>query len=205
MDKVKTALRGLNPRQKAVRARIVYARLNGNPDFPDPQPTLAEFKAAIDELTAANLEARDRGRRAILHRDACAKRMDQMLTRMAAYVNSTALGDTLKLAGSGFLLVKRPKPISSLHEPRKITARPTPFPGQVEVRWEGVSGALVYEVEQAVGEFGPERRWERIAITSKPQLVVKHLQSNAYHTFRVYAIGTRTFSPYSQEASGKAA
>ncbi|MCB9170876.1 MAG: fibronectin type III domain-containing protein [Flavobacteriales bacterium] len=205
MNKVKTGLRGLNPRQKAVRARIVRTRLTGNPHFPDPQPSLMELTKAIDRLQAANLAALDRGRLAIMERNAAEKAMNDMLTRMAAYVNSAALGDPLKLASSGFLLAKRPRPISSLREPRQIKARPTPFPGQVEIRWEGVRGALVYEVERAVGAFGPDRRWVRIAVTSKPRLLVEDLGSNEQHTFRVYAIGTRTYSPYSQEASSKAA
>lgn len=204
MDKVKTALRGLNAQDKAVRAAIVYTHMNGNPDFPNPSPSMAEFHAAYIELKEANLAALDRGRRALARRDSAEKRISDHLTRLAGYVNSTCLGDTVKLANSGFELAKRPTPASSLDQPVQLKVRATPFPGQLKLRWKSVRHARMYHVEQAMHAPGEPERWEVIAYTSKPVLIRDGYPSHVQQTFRVYAVGTHGRSPYSPVAFGKA-
>lgn len=205
MDKVKTALRGLNPQKIASRAAIVYTHMNGNPDFPNPSPSMAEFHAAYIELKEANLAALDRGRRALSRRDSAAERMSQFLTRLAGYVNSTCLGDRVKLANSGFELAKRPTPASTLDQPVQLKVRPTPFPGQLKLFWKRVPHARMYHVEQALHAPGEPERWEIIAYTSKPVLIREGYPSHVPQTFRVYAVGTHGRSPYSPMAFGKAA
>ena len=204
MDKVKAALRGLNPLDKATRAAIVYNHMNGNPHFPNPSPSMAEFHAAYIELKEANLAALDRGRRALARRDSAVERMDSYLTRLAGYVNSTCLGDRLKLASSGFELAKRPEPASSLNEPMQLTVRGTAYPGQLKLRWKPVRHARMYHVEQARHAHGEPERWEIISYTSKPQLTLDGYPSHVPQTFRVYAVGTHGRSPYSPVALGKA-
>ena len=60
MDKVKAGLRGLTAEEKLVKGRVVLQQMQGNPDFPDPVPSMADLKQACDRLEAANLAALDR-------------------------------------------------------------------------------------------------------------------------------------------------
>ena len=53
-------------------------------------------------------------------------------------------------------------------------------------------------------ETNGAERWERVALTSRPQLVVNGLPSYVPQRFRVCAVGTKTESPYSPGAWGKA-
>lgn len=205
MNKVKTGLRGLNPTAKAQRAAIVYSQMNGNPAFPAPTPSMAEFHAAYVELKEANLAALDRGRMALARRNSAEQRMDMLLTRLAGYVNSECLGDTLKLRSSGFLLVKRGTPINTLAPPAELTVRPTAFPGQVKLRWQRVPGAIMYVVERAISDFGQPDQWERVDETSRPQYVLDGMEPHTPLRFRVRALGTQVKGPYSAEAYGKAA
>lgn len=205
MNKVKAGLRGLNPKEKEQRAAIVFGHMNGNPDFPNPSPSMAEFHAAYLELKAANLAALDRGRKALIRRDSAVERMDLYLTRLAGYVNSACLGDILKLMNSGFQLVKRGSPISSLDSPKAVTVRPTVFPGQVKLRWQRVPGAIMYVVERATSAYGQPEQWERVDETSRPQYVLHGMASRVPLRFRVRALGTKVKGPYSAEAFGQAA
>lgn len=206
MAKVKAGLRGLSPLGKQNRAAIVHGRMNGNPNFPSPSPSMLEFHAAYIELKAANLAALDRGRMAIARRDRAVKRIDNYLTRLAGYVNSECLGDTLKLMGSGFPLVKEAVPISSLPQPLGLQARPTAYPGQVKLRWNRVPGTLVYQVERALQAPEETDNWVFVSLTSRPQLIVEGLPSYEPQRFRICAVGTKdNKSPYSAVAFGKAA
>jgi len=205
MEKVKAGLRGLSPIDKVTRAAVVYSKMNGNPNFPNPEPSMALFHKAYLELKQANQDAPDRGRRAILRRNLAVAQIDQYLSRLAAYVNSACMGDVSKLITSGFSLVKRAEPISSLNQPKTITVRSTAYPGQVKVRWQNIPGALIYQVEQLMEGTNGEEQWVRVALTSRPQLVVDGLPSYVPQRFRVCAVGTKTESPYSPVAFGKAA
>jgi hypothetical protein len=205
MNKVKAGLRGLNPEDKAQRAAIVYTHMNGNPDFPNPSPSMAEFHAAYIELKEANLAAMDRGRMALARRNRAVDVMDQYLTRLAGYVNSECLGDTLKLMMSGFELVKGASPINALDHPKELIARPTNYPGEVKLRWKRVPGAIMYAVERSPFVFGQPEQWERVDETSRPQCTLKDMEPHVQYQFRVRALGTKVKGPYSAIAFGKAA
>ncbi len=205
MNKVKAGLRGLNPEGKAQRAAIVYSHMNGNPDFPNPSPSMAEFHTAYIELREANLAARDRGRKALLRRELAVERIDHYLTRLAGYVNSECLGDRQKLFASGFQLAKEGRPFSSLEQPKELTVRPTAFPREVKLRWKGVRGAIIYVVERSPFDYGQPDQWERVDETSRPQYTLRDMESHVEFQFRVRALGTKVKGPYSATAFGKAA
>lgn len=43
------------------------------------------------------------------------------------------------------------------------------------------------------------KEWERVSLTSTPQLVISDLEPYGFRTFRVCAVGTKVQSPFSQE------
>jgi hypothetical protein len=205
MEKVKAGLRGLSAEEKAIKGGVVHTLLSGNPHFPHPVPSLAELKVACDTLKAANVAALDRGRMACALKRSAVARMDSVLSRLAAYVNSACQGDVQKLVTSGFPLAKRPSPISDLQRPGHMRNVRSLYPGQVDLRWDRVPGALVYELEQVIDPDAEERQWRRVALTSKPRFVITDLVPNSRQVFRVRAIGTTVESGYSQELVTKSA
>lgn len=205
MEKVKAGLRGLTANEKVVRGHVVLKAMTGNAAFPNPEPTMAALEAACDELNAANVAALDRGRMACARKRAAIKVLDQVLSRLAAHVNSVCAGDIVKLGSSGFPLASRPSPISELPRPNAFRAARTQFSDRLELRWESVPGALIYEVEMAERGASAESAWLRAGLTSKPRLLVEHLKPGRSYTFRVCAVGAHVQSPYSQEAYGAAA
>ncbi len=195
MEKVKAGLRGLNADQKLGKGKLVLGALSGNPHFPNPVPTLVELDAACIELQAANIAAMDRGRLACSRKEQAVAEMDLILSRLAGYVNGAAMGDSTKLISSGFDLIKRAEPRTHMDAPAILKTKRTFRPGEIELRWAGVAGALVYEVETVVSE---ERGWERLLMTSKPRATITDLEPNTWHAYRVRAIGTKATGPYSQ-------
>ncbi len=205
MNKVKTGLRGLSGSDKLVKGWVVLKQMNGNPDFPDPAPSMAELKAACVELDIALREAEDRGRRAMFRKQQAVEVMDSYLTRLAGYANSVALGDAGKLLNSGFELVKRPEPISDLSRPQGLRTIRSAYPGVVDLLWQRVPGTLVYEVEHRRTDGQGEHQWQRVALTSKPRHTMSGFKPYSDQVFRVRAVGTKAESPYSMEFFTKAA
>lgn len=196
MEKVKAGLRGANAETKLARASIVLEHLTGNPNFPSPVPSLTELAEARDALANAIIAARDRGRLACENKRLCVARMDRILSRLAAYVNSAGNGNSWVLLNSGFELVRRAEPQSSLVAPRSITYNRPPYAGQIDLRWSRVPGALVYELEIGERDGVNGMQWHRVGLTSRPRYLVTGLEPNSVRTFRVRAIGTRIEGPY---------
>ncbi|MBP9138415.1 MAG: fibronectin type III domain-containing protein [Flavobacteriales bacterium] len=194
MNKVKAGLRGLNGLQKENLAYHIYTSMNGNPLFTESEPTMSELHAAYEVLQAANIQATDRGRIAIIHRNSTVERMDRLLTRLAAYVNSVCLGDAVALSSSGFALAHKPVPITNLEAPQRLRVRRTNFPDRMLVQWQRVQGAIIYEVEALLPGF---LDWQRVELTSRPELMVAADLAHPNVQFRVCAVGRKAQSPYS--------
>lgn len=205
MNKVKAGLRGLSASDKLVKGQVVFNQMNGNPHFPNPEPSMAELHAACTELEVAYREAEDRGRRAIFRKQQAVELMESYLTRLAGYVNSAALGDAGTLLSSGFELVKRPEPISELAQPAGLRSMRSIFPGVVDLVWDRVPGALIYEVELREVTGQGDQQWRRMSLSTRPRHVMQGFIPYSNQVFRVRAVGSKTMSAYSPEFFTKAA
>ncbi len=185
----------MNAAQKQERASIIHDHMVGNPLFPNPSPSMAEFGAAIVELKEANVLALDRGRLALLRRDRADELITSMITRLAGYVNSICLGDALKIASAGFEMAKRPEPISQLNAPRSAGARPGVAAHQLILRWAPVPGAVIYMLEEATGGTFEAPEWTTLQFTSDHRVLLNGRDKSQPSTFRVHAMGRRTKSP----------
>ena len=196
MSKAKAGLRGLNGVQKAEKASTIYTGMLNNPHFPDPVPSMVEFAQAIEQLKEANIAALDRGRIAIARRNSAEQEISTMITRLAGYVNSVSLGDAEKILSAGFDLVKRPEPISQLPAPRSATVVATPIPERLLLRWKRVPGAVMYQVDEAVGgtEDGPD--WKLLDIVTDHRMEINGHDKRGSYRFRLRALGTRVKGPY---------
>lgn len=69
-------------------SRNVVAQMTGNPNFTTPNPALTEVTDAIDALDVASQAAHDRGRQAMLARNAARAALLALMRPLAAYVQS---------------------------------------------------------------------------------------------------------------------
>ncbi len=73
------------------------------------------------------------------------------------------------------------------------------------VRWGGVRGRSVYELEFCLGDPTVEANWKLLALTSKNWYNADGLESDSEYYFRVKAIGAAGAGPLSDSAHAKAA
>lgn len=186
----------MTPLSKVVLAGNVVKAMSGNPDFPDAGPLLAELDAARLELAEANKAALDRGRLACARKRVAVSRVNLIFTRVVGYVNSVALGDSLKLLSSGLPLAKKPEPFTELRAPKEFDFRPSQFLHLVQAYWDDVPGAVMYRVEAAPVN-GSDESWQQVALTSRREATVPRSINGASLQFRVRAVGTQVEGPYS--------
>jgi hypothetical protein len=192
MEKVKAGLRGLSASDKVSLGNAVLDSMSGNPYFPHPTPSLIDMEHVTKALQQACVDALDRGRMACARKRSAVTRFDRTFSALAAYVNSVCMGDSIMLYSSGFPVAKRPEPLTDLKVPEALSFERTQFPGVLQVRWDSVPGAVMYEVESQVGQVGNE--WQRIAQTTRLTARIMHDRNSPPAGYRIKAIGTKAIT-----------
>lgn len=203
MRQLKADLRGLNANEVFLKARNLWTCMNGNPLFPNPVPTMADFSAACGALERSIMETATGGNR--LEYSIKQGRLDtvrDMVKGLVGYVSAVAQGNDA-IARSAGLEQRRPSTrISSLDSPKGLIARTGPLDGTILVRWKPVRGARMYRVYFCKGDIRDESGWQQLALTTNSRYQATGLAHLQYYTFRVVAIGAHAESPMSQLATG---
>lgn len=202
MRLVKTDLRGLNASDVLNKARIVLTSMQGNPHFPNPTPSLAEFATACDLLEESVVGTVDGGSRLeFVQKNTRMAEVKRMLTALAGYVGAIA-GNNSEIVLSGGFEMRRPATrITRLEAPRELRAVTGQQYRSIYLRWRPVHGARMYRVYITRTPVD-EASWELLALTSGSRCTATDLQAFAYYYFRVEAIGAHATSPMSDHASG---
>jgi hypothetical protein len=169
-------------------ARNIITKMTGNTDFPTPEPSLADYTTAIDELDLANQDALNGGTEEILIRDQKFAAAKVLTTQLGAYVEFKAKGDILKIASTGFDHRKQAQPMPPLEQVKGLAAVPNVIHGMVDLRWKKVTGAKIYAISMTNDISG--NNFTLIGKSSKTKFSATGLESGKQYWFKVLAIGT---------------
>lgn len=193
-------IRGLNASKLADKTRFVEERMNLNPAFPTPTPTLAAIATARQALETAGTAAKDGGRTATAIRRAGQRELSLLLNQLAGYVSSIAEGNELAILSSGFDVKRSGTPAGDPEAPKGLLAKISAFKGRVDLRWDPVREAVAYHILISATEPTDETSWQLAGVSSKANHKVIALESGKTYWFRVVAIGTNGMGPLSDVA-----
>lgn len=180
--------------------------LTGNPDFATPTPSLASISSACDKLDSAS-QAYDfnRGKLEKEARDEAFKYLKELIRELGGYVQSNCKGQKDLILSTGFNVRRSNVPVGLLPAAKNLEALVTPYPGRLEVRWDGVKGRSMYQLWITDGDPNDAGGWRILLQSTKNRHVINDLVSNTVYTFRVVTLGTAGASPASDIAHAKAA
>lgn len=202
MQIVKAGLDKLKAPDLVGKSEHIETAMTGNTNFPTPSPKVSDLTAARAALVAAIAAAESGSHAAIATKNAAAKTLASLLTKMSRYVNSVAAGDVTVAVSSGFELAKRPDPVDRLDAPSRFEGRTAAIEGQVDLRWKGVHGGRMYFVYMSTDNGAS---WEQVGMSSRGRFTVTGLTSGQVYAFRVAAIGRVGEGPVSETVQAKAA
>jgi len=205
MKLIKAGLSTLKPAQVVNKCQYVEEQMTGNVNFPTPSPTLVELTAARTNLVAALAAAESGAHAEIAKKNQSVKQLRDLLTKMARYVNSVAGGDVDKAVSSGFDLAKTPEPLDKLEAPVELSARMSDYAGRIDLRWDRVRGARMYQVYMCMGNVAEGGEWTVVGVCSRAKFEVTDLEANKFFSFRVTALGRIGEGPASEIVTAKAA
>lgn len=205
MYKIKMSVARLNPTALIEFTEKLIARMTGNANFPDPQPSLADLTAKKDELDALVIAADDGTRQDRFDRNQAATELKDMIRVLASYVGMVAAGDGSIILSSGFKIRNASEPVPPLSVPQSLKAMYTDHRGMIELDWARVANALNYQVLMSTDPALPLSEWTAVALTSRSKTEVSNLKRGQTYWFKVQAVGRTDKSGFSESAEIMAA
>jgi len=203
MGKVKLSLKTMTVTAKVQFARQVVTSLTGNATFPNPEPPLSDLTDAATNLEAAfntaNVAHQNAMEKTSLMDDADTA-INNILTKLGNYVDSTSNGDEAKILSSGMSVKAKPVPIGSLPQPTALAATEGDNEGEIDLSWDKVFGARSYVVEYTPDPITPTG-WKSGGVSTKSSKSISSLQSGVKYWFRVAAVGAAGQGPWSDPAT----
>lgn len=207
MAKIRLNLSRMPIPQKIARSQQILTALTGNTSFPTPAPALASVKTAIDDLdasfTAAHV-ARQTARQKTSDMTNKEDALDQIMTQLAAYVESIAGGDERLILSAG--MDTRAPGVTSTEppdQPQGFTSTAGDRDGEIDLAWDTVSGAKSYVIEKS-SDPGTPTTWTHAGVSTRSNFTANGLTSGTRYSFRVAALNANGQSGWS-EASTKMA
>jgi hypothetical protein len=177
-------------------ARSVAAAMTGNPHFPSPTPTIADFESRIDAAAEAQAHVLIGPVGTASRRDARLMAVQGDLERLRVYVQSVAdatFAEAPAIIASAGMSVKRP----GLHDKQPLAVKAGPTTGSVVVVAKAAGDRATYEWQYArAGE-----PWIDLEPTRQAKKVLGGLVAVRVYQFRVRSITRAGRSDFGQVVS----
>lgn len=180
--------------QKVEKGRKVIMNMKGNPKFNNPVVSLDELEAKTNLLEERSLAAQNSGKEAKAMMHQTETEWDDMMRKLALYVDLIADGDSAMILNAGFDLAKQPapaiRPDFSVEQGEKS--------GSVVLHRQAVEGARSYIWQYCLGEKPAEDAdWILASVTTKVTTEINGLIPLNSYWFRVAVVtatGTSVFN-----------
>lgn len=173
----------------ATMAQHIITSMTGNTRFTTPDPTLAVILAALTAFLAAVAKALGGTKQDTADKNAKREILEDLLQKLADYVQRTSAGVEVSILSSGFEVYKKPAPIGALPSPENFKVKATQNKGCVELSCDSVTGADFYEYEYTNAPVTDNSLWTKLTGTKK-NMTIEGLNSGKEYAFRVAAAGS---------------
>jgi len=170
--------------------------LEGNPNFPAPNPPPEELTRLVAELADAEREYREerlRANKIQAVRDSIAETLREALAREVEYVQEASGGDVGKILSANLHVEEETHlwPFGAAGDVEELSASAGDEPGEIDLAWDPVPGASGYEVEIAYDLTG-EGPWEQSGASNRSKITIQNLSNRNRYWFRIRALNERS-------------
>ena len=202
MSRIKIEFERLPVPAQIAKSRDIQGKMSGNGFFTDPVPSLAEIKSATDELETWFTAAlnNDREKKATMRTKR--KKLKDLITSLADYIQIAGEGDETKILSSGFSIRRSKTPAAITDAPVQLKVKAPLHENELEVVWKPVKKAKSYMIEytREPESFAPILE---TAVTTRARFIASGLESGIKYWFRVRAVNTAGYSGWSEIAGGR--
>ena len=203
MARIRLNLKKLPVTDKIAKGRQIVTAMSSNASFPTPNPPLTEVTAALDELSQANAlvqSAKSELSTRVTTQDNAVAKVDQILTKLAGYVESVAGKDDTLVTSAG-METKSSRSAPTLPVvPQALSANAGEHEGEISLIWKAVQNARSYVIEASLDPAGANT-WTHVGIAASGSKLITNLTSGKRYWFRVAAVSAGGQSGWSEHAT----
>jgi len=181
-----------------VKARIINSSLTANDHFPTLADAAGSIKQQNDLFTVSLENMKNGGKQATLDKNNAREILETLLRSTAISVQEISGGNESLILEAGFDVSRKPVPVGILDRPVNLRAKEGPTRGSLEINWDVVENAYVYEVEYTKAPSIANSVWKHLTI-SKHRLVINDLMRGEGLAIRVAAVGSDPSRNWSDE------
>jgi hypothetical protein len=166
----------------------VLEKMTGNSYFTTPNPTLATVRAGHDEFQSALSKQQRGNKESTAVKNAKRDVLEDLLQRLANYVEEVAGNNEVILLSSGFELYKKAEKAGPLDVPTGLAVKPGATHGSLVFSWDKVDNARSYEVQYYDTEKG--ELTAKTKTSTCTNIEITSLISGRQYTLAVAGVGS---------------
>jgi len=179
--------------QKIEMGRSVSTNMKANPKFTTPDISIGDLEAKTDLLEVHSIASQNGGKEATALKRQTELDWDDMMRKMAGYVDRIADGDSVVILSAGFSMVKKAAPAVRPEFSVELGDKS----GTVTLRRQAMEGAKSYIWQHCIGEMpAAENDWTTAQVTSKVTVELVGLIVLTKYWFRTAAVTPTGISAY---------
>lgn len=180
--------------QKIELGRSVLTNMKANPKFATPDVSLEALETKTDLLETRSVAALTGSKEATALMHQTEEEWDDLMRKLARYVDRIADGDSAVILNSGFSLAKQPSPSVRPEFSVELGDKS----GSVILRRQKVEGAKSYIWQYCTGDtpMAKECDWTTAQVTSKVTAELTGLTTMTKCWFRVAAVTPSGTTPF---------
>jgi hypothetical protein len=178
------------------KSLAIINSLVGNPNFPNPVPTLVEVTAsrnAYVEAMSANIKG---GKNETSIKNQARKDLEENLRLLGLYVQANCKDNEVIAQSSGYDIQKTKRPIGILAKPTNFKVDSGPVPGSLIVSSDKIDGAKGYIFEITNTPLTNDSVWKPIFSSTK-NCLFDGLLSGSQYALRMAGLGSEPIKVYS--------
>lgn len=203
MSRVRLNLKSLTVTEKVAKGRQIVTAMTDNASFPNPNPPLPDMTAALDELSQAYAlvqAAKSEVSTRVVSQDNAGTKVDQLLTKLASYVESIAGKDDTLITSAGMETKASPSAPTLPSVPQALSASAGEHDGEISLAWKAVQNSRSYTIEASQDPATPTS-WTHVGIATSASKLITNLTSGKRYWFRVAAVSAGGQSGWSEPAT----
>lgn len=200
MEKYKTAkdYSGFSDFQLLGLAAAVIANLNGNVNFPDPDPDVAELTILYNEFQDAVTAAKDGGTNLVTIKNEKRQALIDGLQKDAIYVDLKGKNIKSIMESSGYDVYSTARSVAPASgKPFVKSVVAGPIAGETIVKTDKVEHAVVYELRYTLDDYSAEANWIYMVVQTATTFYLPKLTLGKYIWIQMRTISTKGPSDWS--------
>ena len=172
--------------------------LTDNPKFVALAPTVVLIKAKNDNFGALLAKGSEGNKQVTVEKNSVRAELEPMVASAALQVQEISGGDELLILSAGFDVKRKATPIGELERPANVVAKPGSSRGSLDVSWNVVPNAYMYELQFTYSPSTADSVWQRTSNT-KRKITIENLVRGKAYAIVVAGAGTDPRRVWSDE------